>query len=290
MVILVLCFIFILEVYLIEYKPSIGIRAEFVDFDMLYVVNKVHLVVVHQSSSYGTPGSKLKGKFVPYYKKEEKRISNLYENSSDDEVKCRMAQTVKSHTDTSHDSIGILNVDSPDTADNLKSEWEDTSVYQGKEQIWYLDNSCSIHMKGFNSLQENFIKKDGMSVIYGNNGKGTTMGYGTIKCNSVFSIITSLSINCVTLAMKFSLTDKKEKLLVKRASLFLLQIDKMKSMFWIGFLLTNLFVVPSSLVLSLIGYCTKGYHIGISRTSQGLQGISLSEEFLRCNFSGIKCA
>mgnify|MGYP001556938500 CR=1 FL=1 len=54
---------------------------EFVDFDMLYVVNKVHLVVVHQSSSYGTPGSKLKGKFVPYYKKEEKRISNLYVKS-----------------------------------------------------------------------------------------------------------------------------------------------------------------------------------------------------------------
>nr|KAJ0219318.1 hypothetical protein LSAT_V11C300121810 [Lactuca sativa] len=47
----------------------------FMDFDMLYIINKGPVAVMYQSSNIGA--SKLKGKFVPGYNKEEKRVLNL---------------------------------------------------------------------------------------------------------------------------------------------------------------------------------------------------------------------
>nr|KAJ0187750.1 hypothetical protein LSAT_V11C900484110 [Lactuca sativa] len=103
--------------------------------------------ILGMSLNDGASDSKLKGKYVPGYNKEEKRMLNLYvkariaignslpfsvyclvqngstaqemmttlsftfekENSSEDEVKCLMARVVESHADTSHDNIGTLN-------------------------------------------------------------------------------------------------------------------------------------------------------------------------------------
>nr|KAJ0187178.1 hypothetical protein LSAT_V11C900480560 [Lactuca sativa] len=181
---LVLRFLFILEVYLIDtnlqlvppfdkhnfsdWKSKSMEVLEFMDFDMFDVVNKGPIVAMHQSSNDGASNSKLKGKSVPGYNKEEKRMLNLdvkarldignslpfsvyclvqncstvqeitttlssafeKENSSDNEVKCFLTHIVESHTDTSHDCVWILNVDSPRTAKDLKSEWDDTSAYQ----------------------------------------------------------------------------------------------------------------------------------------------------------------
>ena len=39
-------------------------------------------------------------------------------------------------------------------------------------------------MTGFKSLLEDFINNDGPTITYGDNGKGATKGYGTIKSNS----------------------------------------------------------------------------------------------------------
>lgn len=63
-----------------------------------------------------------------------------------------MAQIVESHADTTHDSLGILNANFPHIGDNLKSEWDDASTYQGKEHIRYLDSGCSREMTGYKSL------------------------------------------------------------------------------------------------------------------------------------------
>ena len=57
--------------------------------------------------------------------------------------------------------------------------------FQGKEHIWYLNSGCSSHITGFKSLLEDFIKKDDPTVTYGDNGKGATKGYGSIKCNYI---------------------------------------------------------------------------------------------------------
>ena len=45
---------------------------EFMDFDMLDTVNKGRIAAMHQSSNDGASSSKMKGKFVPEYNKEEK--------------------------------------------------------------------------------------------------------------------------------------------------------------------------------------------------------------------------
>lgn len=57
-------------------------------------------------------------------------------------------------------------------------------MYHGKEHIFYLDSSFSRHMTWFKSLLDYFLRKDGPTVTYEDNGKGTIKGIGTIKCNS----------------------------------------------------------------------------------------------------------
>nr|KAJ0205508.1 hypothetical protein LSAT_V11C500231720 [Lactuca sativa] len=56
---------------------------------------------------------------------------------------------------------------------------------KGQEHLWYLDSGCSRHMTGSKSLLEDYVKKTGPVVTYGDNGKGFTKGYGNIKCNNV---------------------------------------------------------------------------------------------------------
>nr|KAJ0217213.1 hypothetical protein LSAT_V11C300138650 [Lactuca sativa] len=59
------------------------------------------------------------------------------------------------------------------------------SALQGQEHLCYLDSGCSRHMTGSKSLLEDYVKKTGPAVTYGDNGKGFTKGYGNIKCNNV---------------------------------------------------------------------------------------------------------
>nr|KAJ0190625.1 hypothetical protein LSAT_V11C800443110 [Lactuca sativa] len=53
----------------------------------------------------------------------------------------------------------------------------------GKEHIWYLDSGCAKYMIRFKSFPEDFTKKDGPTITYGDNKKEATKGYGSIKCN-----------------------------------------------------------------------------------------------------------
>ncbi|CAI9285684.1 unnamed protein product [Lactuca saligna] len=86
--------------------------------------------------------------------------SAFEKNSSDGEVKCLMAHNVESHANTSHDSVGILNDDSPHTVDNLRSKRDDASAYQIKNHVNLssidnIENKDMIHLLRFNLLISN---------------------------------------------------------------------------------------------------------------------------------------
>ncbi|KAL4562224.1 hypothetical protein LXL04_034422 [Taraxacum kok-saghyz] len=63
---------------------------------------------------------------------------------------------------------------------------------------------CSRHMIGFKSLLDDYVKKDGPVVTYGDNSKGQTKGFGTIKCKSVefknVSYVKGLKHNLVSIS------------------------------------------------------------------------------------------
>ncbi|CAI9286373.1 unnamed protein product [Lactuca saligna] len=88
---------------------------------------------MHPSSNNGASGSKLRGKSIPT----KVTLSSAFkkENSSDDEAKYLMGQVIEFHTDTSHDSDGILNANSLHTVDDLKLEWDDASEHQVKNHV-----------------------------------------------------------------------------------------------------------------------------------------------------------
>ncbi|XP_023739163.1 uncharacterized protein LOC111887229 [Lactuca sativa] len=133
---------------------------EFMDFDMLDVINKGPIVAMHKSSNDGAFGSKLKGKYFPGYNKEEKRMMSL---------DFKTVQMLKRRWSLYH---LVLNRKTP-------------QMMKGKEHNWYLDSGCLRHMTGFKSVLEGFIKKDGQTITYGDNVKGVTKGHGYIKCNFV---------------------------------------------------------------------------------------------------------
>ncbi|CAI9277243.1 unnamed protein product [Lactuca saligna] len=119
------------------WKSKVMEALEFLDFDMLDVINKGSIATMHKSSYDGAFSSKLKGKSVPGYNKEEEKMLNLNiiitlssafekENSSDDEGKCLVAQIVESHADTAHDSIGNLDVGPSHADKDFKLEWDNT--------------------------------------------------------------------------------------------------------------------------------------------------------------------
>ena len=62
-------------------------------------------------------------------------------------------------------------------------------VMQGGERkekvIWVLDSGCSRHMTGDRALLTDVVKKAGPSVTFGDNGKGSTTGYGVLKVGNV---------------------------------------------------------------------------------------------------------
>nr|KAJ0216932.1 hypothetical protein LSAT_V11C300102190 [Lactuca sativa] len=78
------------------------------------------------------------------------------------------------------------------------------SALQGQEHLWYLDSGCSRHMTGSKSLMEDYVKKTGPAVTYGDNGKGFTKGYGNIKCNNVVfqnvSYVKALKHNLISIS------------------------------------------------------------------------------------------
>ena len=53
-----------------------------------------------------------------------------------------------------------------------------------KKQPWYLDNGCSRHMTGDESLFQELNKNNSGNVSFGDNSKGFIRGIGTIGNNS----------------------------------------------------------------------------------------------------------
>ena len=51
--------------------------------------------------------------------------------------------------------------------------------------IWFLDSGCSHHMTGTKSFLTNYEDKDGPTVVFGDNNKGATKGYGTLHLGNV---------------------------------------------------------------------------------------------------------
>nr|KAJ0222998.1 hypothetical protein LSAT_V11C200083750 [Lactuca sativa] len=95
-------------------------------------------------------------------------------------------------------------------------------------------------MTGFKSLLEDFIKKDGPSVTYGNNGKGTTNGYGTIKCNSVIfknvSYVKGLRYNLISISQLCNagykvLFNKKEGKIIDQNNIIVLTANQQNDIY-----------------------------------------------------------
>ena len=115
---------------------------------------------------------------------------------------------------------------------------------QGQEHIWYLDSGCSRHMTGFKSLLDDYVKKDGPTVTYGDNSKGQTKGFGTIKCKSVefknVSYVKGLKHNLVSISQlcdadyEVHFNKKEGKVIDSKMTrpLFSLLTEEMTSMFW----------------------------------------------------------
>lgn len=51
--------------------------------------------------------------------------------------------------------------------------------------MWYLNKGCPRHTTGFKCLLDDFFRKNGPKVTYGDDNKGKTKGFGMIKCKSI---------------------------------------------------------------------------------------------------------
>ena len=58
-------------------------------------------------------------------------------------------------------------------------------VKEQEKAIWYLDSGCSRHMTGVKSFLTSFQEQVGPPVIFGDNAKGNTKGYGTLQLGNV---------------------------------------------------------------------------------------------------------
>ena len=67
-------------------------------------------------------------------------------------------------------------------------------------------------MTGFKSLLDDYVKKEGPAVTYGDNSKGQTKGFGTIKCKTVefknVSYVKGLKHNLVSISQLCDATTK----------------------------------------------------------------------------------
>nr|KAJ0217888.1 hypothetical protein LSAT_V11C300153740 [Lactuca sativa] len=108
-----------------------------------------------------------------------------------------------------------------------------------------LKKNCFLDMIGFKSLLEDIINKDSLTLHMEIIARELQRDMDPSSVILLFSkmsliIISFQSANRVTLAMKFSLTRKNERLLIK---------GLMASMLWISVLMTTLFVAVSSLII-----------------------------------------
>ena len=69
---------------------------------------------------------------------------------------------------------------------------------------WYLDSGCSRHMTGDKNLLSEFIAEPGPSVIFGDNFKGKTIGYGKVNRGSIsiehVSLVEGLKHNLLSIS------------------------------------------------------------------------------------------
>lgn len=50
------------------------------------------------------------------------------------------------------------------------------------EHTWFLDSRCSRHMTSLKSLLIDFMEKDGLILVFGDNSEEVVMGVGTFEC------------------------------------------------------------------------------------------------------------
>ena len=121
---------------------------------------------------------------------------------------------------------GLIDVINDSSDDNLSMYDDDTSLnVQGSsvnlEHTWYLDSRCSRHMTHLKSLLIDFVKKDGPNVVFRESNEEVVTGVGTFECmalklKKVFYVISSPSVNFVTLVIMFFSISMKESFLIMK--------------------------------------------------------------------------
>nr|GEX05808.1 retrovirus-related Pol polyprotein from transposon TNT 1-94 [Tanacetum cinerariifolium] len=61
-----------------------------------------------------------------------------------------------------------------------------------RKPIWYLDSRCSRHITGVKSYRHKYVEQPGPKVVFGDDSTCTTEGYGSIKCNGISFLLTSV--------------------------------------------------------------------------------------------------
>ncbi|GJY94731.1 retrovirus-related pol polyprotein from transposon TNT 1-94 [Tanacetum coccineum] len=69
---------------------------------------------------------------------------------------------------------------------NVKTEDDiPLSVCDIRKPIWYLESGCSRHMTCVKSYLHKYVEQPGTEVVFGDDFRCTTKGYGSIKCNVI---------------------------------------------------------------------------------------------------------
>ena len=118
-------------------------------------------------------------------------------------------------------------------------------IEKRKRVLWIIDNGCSSHMTGDRALQSNLVEKSDPWVTFGDNKKGFTKGYGSLKIGSVvfenISLVDGLKHNILSVSQftnkgyevifkieKCEIINKKDKELalqgVRKGNLFIVDL------------------------------------------------------------------
>ncbi|GJS87785.1 retrovirus-related pol polyprotein from transposon TNT 1-94 [Tanacetum coccineum] len=73
-----------------------------------------------------------------------------------------------------------------------------------KMPIWYLNSGCSRHMTGVKSYLHKYVEQPGTKVVFGDDSRCTTEGYGSIKCNGIVftkvAFVNGLKYNLISIS------------------------------------------------------------------------------------------
>ncbi|GJX48497.1 hypothetical protein Tco_0273687 [Tanacetum coccineum] len=73
-----------------------------------------------------------------------------------------------------------------------------------RKPIWYLDSGCLRHMTGVKSYLQKYVEQLGPKMVFRDDSRCTTKGYGSIKCNGIVStkvaFVNGLKYNLVSIS------------------------------------------------------------------------------------------